>query len=101
MKQNNVILADYLNENQVKDWFINLSDKRHPAAHREPLFMSPVYNQQDMSLISENLVVVNTKKGKGMFDAVKAVKADFNQLLEVTDQILKLLHEKAAKESSS
>jgi hypothetical protein len=84
-------LHDFLTRKEFKDWIDNLSDKRHPAAHREPLFMSPIYNQDDMSIMSEKMVVVNTKKGRGMFDAVNHLKYDFEQLEKFMDGILKIL----------
>ncbi|MBT6755754.1 MAG: hypothetical protein HOA85_00585 [Candidatus Pacebacteria bacterium] len=93
LKQKNINLYNLFKDEKIKKWFDNLSDKRHPAAHREPLFMSPIYNQEDMSLLAENLIIVNTKKGKGIFDAVNAMNSDFEQLIQVTDTILELLQE--------
>ncbi len=95
LKEKKLDIYNLLKEKENKDWLANLADKRHPAAHREPLFMSPVYDKNDMSLIAEGLIVVNTKKGQEMFKAINHMNYDFEQLLKFTDNILKLLESKA------
>lgn len=95
LKIKNIKVFNLLKEKENKEWLKNLADKRHPVAHREPLFMSPIYNKKDMSLLAEGMVVVNTNKGQGMFQAVNHMTYDFEQLLKFTDNVLKLLESRS------
>lgn len=81
-----------LEDSEVKRWLLNLAVKRHPAAHREPLFMSRLYDQRDMSLISEKIVMVDTKKGKGLFEAVDHLKYDLDQLDKFMSKVCELFN---------
>lgn len=69
------------------DWFDQLSIKRHPAAHREPLFFANLVNQKDMSQISERMVVVGTKDGRAFFDAISNMEVDADKLFKIFDSV--------------
>lgn len=80
-------IAAIFDDEETKKWLENLALKRHPAAHREPLVMSPVYDQQTMNLISERMIVVNTADGKGVFEAVSHFYYDIEQFEKFMDKI--------------
>ncbi|MDO8620927.1 MAG: hypothetical protein Q7R31_01465 [Candidatus Levybacteria bacterium] len=77
-----------LEDSETKKWMENLTLKRQPAAHREPLFMSPLYDQQTMNLISEKMIAVNTKEGREIFEAVNHFNYDIEQFEKFLDKLL-------------
>jgi hypothetical protein len=79
-----------LGEKEIKTWIEVLAKKRHPAAHREPLFLSPMYDKNTMNLISEQMVVVNTPNGREGFEAVNTLDADYKELDKFITRIYNL-----------
>lgn len=79
-----------LSDKVFKQWLENLTLKRHPAAHREPLMMTSLYDSKTNNLISERVVVVDTKSGKGVFEAVRAFNEDFKQFEDFMDKVCSL-----------
>ena len=79
-----------LSDKTFKQWLENLTLKRHPAAHREPLMMTSLYDSKTNSLISERVVVVDIKSGKGVFEAVRAFNDDLKQFEDFMNKICDL-----------
>lgn len=79
-----------LSDKTFKQWLENLTLKRHPAAHKEPLMMTSLYDSKTNNLISEKVVVVDTKSGKRIFEAVRAFDEDFKQFEDFMDKVCSL-----------
>lgn len=83
-------IISILEDSETKKWLENLALKRHPAAHREPLMMTPVYDEQTMNLISERMIVINTANGKGVFEAINHFYYDIEQFENFMEKICNL-----------
>ena len=83
----NLDLYEIIFKQKNIEWFDELSIKRHPAAHREPLFFSQLFNQKDMSSMSERMIVVGTKDGRAFFDAISNMESDIEKLFALFDDV--------------
>lgn len=83
-------LASLAADKAVTKWLEELEIKRHPAAHREPIFVSSLYEEESMKRISGTIVVTPTKAGKALYDAVNHIDYDFTELQTFMDKLCKV-----------
>ncbi|MBA7479932.1 hypothetical protein ES703_67445 [subsurface metagenome] len=84
--QHNLNIINLIEDKKFTDWFKSLSIKRHPAAHREPIFLSQLLDKNTFQLISDRIVVVEDEEGKKLFDAVNHLEYDLKILSEFMDK---------------
>lgn len=75
---------------KYQKWFDNLAIKRHPAAHREPIFLTQLVRSKDFSMISDRLVIGKNKSGTYLFDAINHMEFDWRTLCEFMDELCKI-----------
>lgn len=86
LSRHNQNIVNLIENSKFTDWFKNLSLKRHPAAHREPIFLSQLIDKNTLQLISDRIVVVEDEEGKKLFDAVNHLEYDLKMLSEFMDK---------------
>lgn len=74
------------NQTNLK-WIKELAIKRHPAAHREPLFLTTVFREGDEKPISDRVISIEDKAGHYLFDGIKHMELDLEKLHLFLDNI--------------
>jgi len=69
-----------LDEPKVAEWLQNLTLKRHPAVHREPLFLTEILEEGTGKVLSDTASVVVESDRWLMFDLLGAANADLGAL---------------------
>lgn len=86
LSQHNTEIVNLIEDLKFTDWFKTLALKRHPAAHREPIFLSQLVDEKTFQLISDRIVVVEDEEGKKLFDAINHLEYDLKILTEFMDK---------------
>lgn len=86
LKEKDPALAGMIEVPAVSSWISDLKIKRHPAAHREPLFLSTVLDA-DMTPIGDTMIVSNKDSRIVMFDALNHLEYDLERLAELMDSV--------------
>jgi hypothetical protein len=69
-----------LDEPNVAEWLRNLTLKRHPAVHREPLFLTEVIEEGSGKVLSDTASVVVESDRWLVFDLLGAADSDLKTL---------------------
>lgn len=80
-------IVNLLEDKKFTGWFKSLSLKRHPAAHREPIFLGHLLDGNTFQLVSDRIVVIEDKEGKKLFDAINHLEYDLKILSTFMDKL--------------
>ena len=75
---------------ETDKWIGDLAIKRHPAAHREPIYLTQIFSEQDMRLLADRMVVTDTDGGQVVYDAINHMEHDFKLLGTFMDKLCKV-----------
>lgn len=87
LKEENTQFYTIIFNDKYIDWMDKLLIKRHPAAHRLPLYLSTLVKEENLSFISDRMIVVDDKYGKSIFEAHNHIEYDLKMLHEFMSDI--------------
>lgn len=77
-------------EGEHAKWIVDLKIKRHPAAHREPIFLSTVVDPTDTRPIGDTFVVTDKDSKVLIYDALNHLKFDLERFHKLMGSICEL-----------
>ena len=87
LNQHAPALYQFITNSDTEKWLKDLTIKRHPVAHREPIYLSQLVRQGDMSVISDTMHTTMGDGGRVFFDAINHFHHDFEQCINFLDSL--------------
>ena len=83
-------LVEMLNHTDTREWLSKLPLKRHPAVHREPLFLTELVEEGTGKVLSDTAGVVEESDGYTIYDQLAHVDYDMQQLGDLLNRLAAL-----------
>jgi hypothetical protein len=71
----------------TEKWLKDLSIKRHTVAHREPIYLSQIVDEKDMSLLADNIHTTMNEGKRVFFEVIDGFHYDLDKCIGFLDSL--------------
>lgn len=94
LQKSNINMYNLIYEQPFRQWMDDLAIKRHPSAHREPIFISNLYDEKTMEIVRKGITLTHQDGNMYLFEPIETMKHDMIQATNFLEKLLNIISTK-------